>query len=229
MIRRGLLATLGLLVFANPLSAQTTPNPASPPAASAPSPDQSESMEGAEVGDRWTYELRDDITGDLKSTITHTVTEVSPTEISIRLGSLGTSNSGYLTYDRSWNLLSSGVWRYSPNDGTGIRAPLAVGKTWSIKSNDLNSSAGVSLKRSGTVKVTAQETVTTRAGKFDTFKIEIVIQTRNANDPTKKFESEQVVWYAPVVNHWVKRSYTGRFEGKVREKTTNELVEYGRR
>jgi hypothetical protein len=229
MIRCGLLATLGLLAFANPLSAQTAPGPASPPAASSPSADQPESMEDVQVGDHWTYEFRDEITGEVKSTIIHTVTEVSPTEVSIRLGSLGTNKTGYLTYDRSWNLLSSGVWRYTPNDGTGVHGPLAVGKSWAIKSNDLNSSAGVSVQRSGTAKVTAQETVTTRAGKFDTFKIEISLQTRNANDPTKKFGADEMIWYAPVVNHWVKRTHTGRFEGNVREKSTNELVEYGRR
>jgi hypothetical protein len=52
---------------------------------------------------------------------------------------------------------------------------------------------------------------------------------RNANDRTKKFDSEQVVWFAPAINHWVKRSATSRSEGKVREKNTIELVEYGRR
>ncbi len=107
-------------------------------------------MEDAQTGDHWTYELRDDITGELKSTITNTVTDVSDSEINVRVARLGNSNPGYQTFDRSWNVKNSGGWRYTPNDGTGIRAPLAVGKSWSFKSNDLNSTAGVSWKRSGT-------------------------------------------------------------------------------
>jgi hypothetical protein len=186
-------------------------------------------MEDAQTGDHWTYELRDDITGDLKSTITNTVTDVSGSEISTRIAALGNSNSGYQTFDRSWNLINNGTWRYSPNDGTGIRAPLAVGKSWPIKSTDHNSTAGISWKRSGTAKVVAQESVTTRAGTFDAFKIETSFQIQNANDPTKKIQAVQESWYAPAIDHWVKRSFVSRSEGRVRDKNTVELVEYGRR
>ena len=40
-------------------------------------PNSPEPMEDAQTGDHWTYELRDDITGEVKSTITNTVTDVS--------------------------------------------------------------------------------------------------------------------------------------------------------
>jgi hypothetical protein len=230
MLRCALLATLGLLATAGSLSAQTTPAQ-SPPAASSPAvetPSNVEPMEDPQTGDHWTYELRDDVTGDIKSTITNTVTDVSASEISIRVGQLGNSTTGYQTFDRSWNVISGGIWRYTPNDGTGIRAPLAVGKTWSFKSTDLYSTGGVSWKRSGTTKVVAQESVTTRAGTFDTFKIETSLQVQNANDPTKKVQLVQQVWYAPAIDHWVKRSVVSRSEGRVRDKSTIELVEYGR-
>jgi hypothetical protein len=231
MSRCAFLAVFGLIVTAGSLSAQTAPKE-SPPAASSPAveaPSSPEAMEDAQTGDHWTYELRDEITGDIKSTITNTVTDVSDSEISTRTALLGNPNSGYLTFDRSWDVTNTGIWRYTPNDGTGIRAPLAVGKTWSFKSTDLNSTAGVSWKRSGTSKVVAQENVTTRAGTFDTFKIETSIQIQNANDPTKKIQAVQQTWYAPVIDHWVKRSYVSRSEGRVRDKNTVELVEYGRR
>jgi hypothetical protein len=232
MLRSAFLATIGLIATAGSLPAQTPPSQ-SPSAASAPAvetPNSPEPMEDAQTGDHWTYELRDDITGDVKSTITNTVTDVSDSEISTRTAQLGNSNSGYQTFDRSWNVINnSGIWRYTPNDGTGIRAPLAVGKTWSFKATDLNSTAGVSWRRSGTAKVVAQESVTTRAGTFDTFKIETSLQFQNANDPTKKYQAVFQIWYAPVIDHWVKRSAVSRSEGRVREKSTIELVEYGRR
>jgi hypothetical protein len=231
MLRYALLATLGLIATTGLLSAQTPPSE-QPPTASAPADEPAnspEAMEDPQTGDHWTYELRDDITGDIKSTITNTVTDVSGSEISTRIAQLGNSNAGYQTFDRSWNLTNNGIWRFTPNDGTGIRAPLAVGKTWSFKATDLNSTAGISWKRSGTAKVVAQESVTTRAGTFDTFKIETSLQIQNANDPTKKVLAVQQVWYAPVIDHWVKRSIVSRSDGRVRDKSTIELVEYGRR
>jgi hypothetical protein len=231
MFRCAFLAIIGLLAAAGSLSAQTPPGE-SAPKASAPateSPNGIEPMEDVQTGDRWTYEVRDDITGDVKSTVTNTVTDVSGTDISIRTVVLGNPNFGFLTYDRSWNLTDNGIWRYSPNDGTGIRSPLAVGKAWSFKATDLNNTVGVSWKRSGTAKVVAQESVTTRAGTFDTFKIETSFEFQNAKDPTKKFRSVWQTWYAPAIDHWVKRSSVARSDGQVRSKDTSELVEYGRR
>jgi hypothetical protein len=227
MLRCTCLAFLGLALTTGSLPAQTppaAPSPATaPPAADAPEP-----MQEPQTGDHWTYEFRDEITGEIKSTITSTVTDISATEIGMRTRALGNANTGYQTYDRSWDLTNNGIWRFTPNDGTGIQAPLEAGKTWTFKGSDLNSTAGVSWKRSGTSKVVAQERVTTRAGTFDTFKIETSIQIQNANDPTKKMQAVQQTWYAPVIDHWVKRTTETRSEGRVHDKNTIELVEYGR-
>jgi hypothetical protein len=224
MFRCYFLAILGLVFSASVLTAQT-PNAAPAPAA-ADTPAQ-ETMEDPQVGDRWTYEIRDDITGDIKSTFTATITEVSATEISLRTNVIGNSNFGYVTYDHSWNRTINGNWRFSPNDGTGIRAPLEVGKTWSNKSND--TTTGVAIKRSVTSKVVAQESVTTRAGTFDTYKIETSFTFQSSKDPTKKAQEAWQTWYAPSVDHWVKQTSVVRSDGRVRTKTTSELIEYGRR
>jgi hypothetical protein len=226
MLRRCLLATIGLLVSASGLNAQT---PSSPPPAAAEQPATPEAIEEPQVGDHWTYEVRDEITGDLKSTITHTITDVSATEIGIRLEILGKPGYGYHTYDRSWDMINNGTWRSTPNDGLGVRAPLAVGKSWPLKSTAFNSSNGVSLKVSGTSKVTGKETITTRAGTFEVYKIESSLESRNANDTTKKYLDEQQTWYAPAINHWVKRVSISKSEGRVRNRSATELVEYGRR
>jgi hypothetical protein len=186
-------------------------------------------MEDTQLGDHWTYEFRDDISGDVKSVLTNTVTDLTDSQIGVRITRAGNANSGYQTFDRSWNLINSGVSRYAPNDGTGIRAPLAVGKTWSFKSNAINGTSGFSGRRSGTSKVTAQENITTPAGTFDTFRIETSIQIQNANDATDKAQVVLQTWYAPAIDHWVKRSFLLRSDSRVREKNTVELVEYGRR
>lgn len=230
MLRCASLAIIGLLAAVNSASAQTAPtdvHPVAPPPAAEAS-NSPEAMEDPQTGDHWTYEVHDDITGDIKSTVTNTVTDVSAADISVRIAVLGNDNSGYQTFDHSWNLTNNGLWRFSPNDGTGVRTPLATGKTWSIRGTDVSTKAGISWRRSGTAKVVAQESLTTRAGTFDTFKIETSLQFQNANDPTKKYQAVFQTWYAPVIDHWVKRSFVSRIEGHVREKSTTELVEYGR-
>lgn len=223
MLRRCLVVTIGLLASMSVLHAQTPPSP--PLAAEGP---PVEAMEEPQLGDHWTYELRDEITGDLKSTMTHTITDVTASEISIRIAVVGKNDSGFQTYNRSWDMLG-GLWRFTPNDGMGIRTPLEVGKSWPVKSTAFNGSNGTSLKISGTSKVTAKETITTRAGTFEAYRIETSIESRNANDATKKFLTEQQTWYAPAIDHWVKRSTVNRFEGRVRDRAQLELVEYGRR
>ncbi len=226
MLRRCLLATISLLASVGLAHAQTPPSP--PPAAAEQAPTR-DSMEAPQVGDHWTYELRDDITGDLKSITTHTISDVSATEISIRFEVLGKSGYSYQTYDRSWDIIDTGTWRYTPNDGSGVRMPLAVGKSWTFKSSDSNSTAGLSQKRTGTSKVTAKENVTTRAGTFEAYKIETSIEMRNANDATRKYQFEQQVWYVPEINHWVKRTFVRSSDGQVRDRGALEMVEYGRR
>jgi hypothetical protein len=225
MFRCSFLAAVGLLLSASALTAQT-PNPSPAPAATESAPPQ-EKMEDPQVGDHWTYEFRDNISGDVKSVLTDTVTDLTDSQIGISITRAGNTSSGYQTYDRSWNLIKSGVHRYSPSDGTGIQAQLATGKAWSTKSNDVN--GGFTAKRSITSKVIAQESVTTPAGTFDTFKIETSIQLQNSNNATDKAQAVIQTWYAPTIDHWVKRDTITRSDGRVRANHTVELVEYGRR
>lgn len=225
MLRSAFIATICLLVTTGATRAQTAPSSPPPTEASA----GPEAMEEAQVGDHWTYELIDDISGEMKATLTNIVTEVSGSEISLRVGKLGDAGAGFVTFDRSWNATNNGIWKWSPNDGTGIRMPLVVGKTWSFKSNDINSSVGFSGKRSGTSKVVAQESVTTSAGTFDTFKIETIYTLQNPRDPARKAQITIQTWYAPLINHWVKRTQVSRRDGRVGERSSLLLVEYGRR
>ena len=200
-----------------------------PPENNPPTAEDSNSMEPPLVGDHWTYEIRDEIAGTLKFTTVHVITQVSSTDIAIRTENLGNPGYGYLLYDRSWNLKDTSIWKYSPGDGTGIRTPLRVGNRWNFQSSDIYTGRGVSGKRSGSSKIVAEETVTTPAGSFETFKIETTATVRNANDPTKKSNLLLTTWYTPEVDHWVKRSSKITINGHLDQDTSAELVEYGRR
>ncbi|MGY3448937.1 TapB family protein [Bradyrhizobium sp. USDA 4353] len=198
-------------------------------AAPAAHQDAIETMEDAQTGDHWTYEIRDEIAGTLKSTMVQTITDVGASEIGVQVTWLGNSDTGFLTFDRNWNVKTSGAWRYQQGDGTGISPPLSVGRSWPIKSNDINPSNGINFRRTGTSKVVGQESVTTKAGTFESYKIETTLQGVNAKDPSRKMQLTQTMWYAPAVDHWIKRTSETRIDGHVQGKTTMELVEYGRR
>jgi hypothetical protein len=237
MLRYAVLVLIGLVSGA--ASAQQAPPPDAAPAPLSPAPSSPPasvqpsgavvSMEEPLPGDHWTYEVRDEIAGTITATRANVVTEVTATDIGLRYKIVGTPNEGINVYDRSWNLTDSRPWKYSPNDGTGIQTPLTVGKTWTFQSNSVNSTNGNVWKRSGTSKVVGQETVTTRAGTFETFKIETTFSARNVSDPTRKEEITQLTWYAPAIDHWVKRTFVSRADKHLMANNSLELVEYGRR
>ena len=189
-------------------------------------------MEEPLAGDHWVYETRDEITGNITVTREHAVTEVTPTQISVRFRKIGATNNnenGFAVYDRSWNMVEGRPWRYSPNDGSGIQSPLAVGKTWPVRTNNINSANGAVWRRSGISKVVGEESVTTKAGTFDTFKIETTFTGTNVNNPTMKNEVTSLTWYAPAIDHWVKRTFVSRANKHLQINNVLELVEYGRK
>jgi hypothetical protein len=187
-------------------------------------------MEEPLPGDHWTYETRDEITGKITATRESAITEVTPTAISVRFKKVGaTGEDGFAVYDRSWNMIEGRPWRYSPNDGSGIQSPLAVGKTWPVRTNNVNSANGSVWRRSGTSKVVGEESVTTKAGTFDTFKIETTFTGTNVNNPMLKNEVTALTWYAPAIDHWVKRTFVSRANHHLHINNVIELVEYGRR
>ena len=98
MLRCAVLVVTSLVC--NSAFAQQAPSPAPPQEAAAPAqPDKPVvQMEEPQPGDHWTYEIRDEITGTITATRENVVTEVSPTEISVRFKRLGSSEEGLNVY-----------------------------------------------------------------------------------------------------------------------------------
>jgi hypothetical protein len=221
-------ATVAVCVLTCLFAAAVAATPAATETSTEPG-QSSEKMEEPLVGDHWTYEVYDDITGTLKFTNTTIVTDVTPAEIALRIEWPGKSGIVYVVYDHSWNVKTNQAWKFSPNDGMGFKAPLQVGESWSFRGSDLDSTHGVSFKRSGSSKVVAAESVTTSAGTFDTFKVETSVTFRNAADPTKKSEAVRTAWFAPSINHWVKLTEKMMTNGHIGQGTSFLLVEFGTR
>jgi hypothetical protein len=199
----------------------------SPSAAAAAVPAPSANMQQVATGDHWTYEIKDEISGAIKQTRTVMVTDVSKNEVATRFDVAKTGQSGNILYDPSWNILRNAVFKFSPNDGTGIHLPLTLGAQWKITVDALNSNTGIVWRRVGNSRVAGQESVTTKAGTFQCFVIETNYVARNTKDPTRASQISARTWFSPDVNHWVKRNIVMRQDGHVFQNNMLELTEYG--
>ena len=180
------------------------------------------------VGDRWVYETKDEITGFPKATYSHVVTEVSPKEVVVNLSFRGQNGSSLMVYDHDWNRIEQSNAKFRPNDGQGIRLPLAVGKEWRAEYEARATQTGAVSKGSVLSKVVGREMITTSAGTFDTFKIETRVQNINTADPSQLFLYENVIWYAPQVNHWVRRKLVTKARNRTQSSTSDELTDFSR-
>jgi len=196
-------------------------------AASVPAPTAPD-MRQAAVGDHWSYDLTDEISGEIKRRTTVTITEISPNDVTTRTERVGMDTVGIIIYDNSWNVIRNGSRRFSPNDGSGIELPLEIDKAWNIRSDRIDPT-GVIWKKVGQSRVTGKEKIATKAGEFDAFVIETKFSVQNLNDRSRKSEATVQTWFSPNVNHWIKRSTVFRVNGHVLQDYVIELTGYGRK
>jgi hypothetical protein len=213
MMRVGLLSILAVALWPCFLAAQSPQAP----------------NEGVQVGDRWVYDTMDELTGFPKDTLTRIVTEVSDKEIVTELYVRGKPAKALVVFDRDWDLVDNSAAKFKPNDGQGVRLPLALGKTWRSEFDQKNNQSGASFHGSVSAKVTGQESLTTAAGTFDTFKIEFLVKEFQSSDPSKLWDIQTVKWYAPQINLWVRETRVLKFDKRIRESTSAELVDFSRK
>jgi hypothetical protein len=184
---------------------------------------------GVQVGDRWVFDRSDETTGFPKDTYTRVVTAVSEKEIITNFYVRGNSAHTIMIFDREWGLIDNSTVKYKPNNGQGIRLPIAVGKSWRAEYDEKNNNTGTNMHGSAISRVTAQESLTTSAGTFDTFKIETLIKAFPPSDPSKQWEYQIVRWYAPQINYWVREKYLAKFDKRTRASTSTELVDFSQK
>ena len=210
MIRSGVVLFMGLMaLWPRVLVAQPVERP----------------NEEVQVGDAWVYDNKDAITGLPISTYTSLVAEVSPKEIVTNLIFKGNNNRGLVVFDHDWNRIMINNEKFNPNDGHGVQWPLAVGKEWRQVYTTSNTQTGVNTKSSSLAKIVTQETVTTPAGTFETFKIERQIKEYNVADPSRYRDMQMLMWFAPQINHWIRRTFIIKQEKRTVGNTVDELVQ----
>jgi len=181
------------------------------------------------VGDRWSYEVKDSLTGDLRPAMTVVVADVNDKEITTRIAVRGRERPQTAIFDPDWGRIDDGAWRLS-SPGIGIKKPLLqVGKEWRSDASGIHLQSGVTFRANGVAKVVGQEQVTTPAGSFDTYRVDMTVRMINTKDQTRSQTYTFMVWYAPAVNRWVKRTTEWRSAGRVRDSFSEELTEYSRK
>jgi hypothetical protein len=180
------------------------------------------------VGDRWSYEVKDSLTGDLRPAMTVVVGEINDKEITTRVSLRGKDRPLTVIQDLDWGRIDDGSWKLRP-PGIGIKKPLQIGKEWRSDANGIHLQSGVTFRAEGIAKVVGQEQITTQAGTFDAFRIDMTVRMINTKDQTRSQNWTFVVWYAPTINRWVKKTSEWRSEGRVRDSFSEELTEYSRR
>jgi hypothetical protein len=212
-----------------PVFAQTAPPETAPPPDATVSPDTPKSDEPRQ-GDRWTYERKDEVTGEIAGLLTDTVMEVTGKEIVMRSTfSNKPQSTQTIVYDHNWNTTDNGVWRFTPNEGFGIVTPLKPGKAWRFNSSARNVTTDAIARVAVQVKVVDQESVTTKAGTYDTFKIVYAKSKKNTLNPTRQFNVLFDMFYAPAVNHWARTRSRSLVNGHLQEDSSLELVDYKRK
>ena len=181
-----------------------------PAAADEPAEDTGEHVHVLK-GDKWVYEDFDDITGEKKYELTYVVTEDSGQEIVVNATN-GKGND-FMIFDNDWDMVKDNVWRQKPHDATGVKLPLSVGKEWRTTHIVQHLKSGTARSASSDTKVVAKESVTTKAGTFDTFKVVTVEERPAMQDPTSHDRFTVTTWYAPAVKRWVKRTFEQKTDG----------------
>jgi hypothetical protein len=129
-------------------------------------------------GDQWVYELRDELTDELKFTMSYAMSDLADNEIDIRVKTkaVATNAEGaYLeVFDRRWRKTEGTKFSFKKyQESWGVPDDLAVGKDWSYEYEMHVVGSVVNFKWAGHGEVVAWEKVTLPSGQsFDAFKIE---------------------------------------------------------
>jgi hypothetical protein len=182
----------------------------------------------AKAGSFWNYAITDEIK-QTKWIGESTLTELKGDERVVRFNTRGISNNTIDVYDQNWNAMEARGWKYEPNLGTGVPSPLNVGshsRTDVSASQQQQSGWSDPSPAIGEATITAVETITTKAGKFETYRVESSSKFSSPTAPLTEIEIKNIYWFSPKIDHWVKLQLEQRSGGRLVSKTSQELIEY---
>jgi hypothetical protein len=188
-------------------------------AADAASTDLPQDAPHYRVGDNWTYQRSDPLSGTTR-TYTQTVMSVHPDgSASLAIGPGG----GRLELTSEANVVREGADQNAC--GIVLHFPLRAGERYEADCR-ATSGSGTTVQRRAQCEVEGVETIQTKAGAFSTIKIKM----SGAWTPQSGYGGgpmEETLWYAPAVKRVVRDEFQGRLAGKgVPSTSATELVRY---
>jgi hypothetical protein len=182
----------------------------------------------AKVGSFWNYESTDEVK-QAKSIIESALTEVNGDERVMRTNVRGVNPTASV-YDKNWNAVELGAYKYQPNNGQGVPEPLQIGSKSKINATfSVQSATGWSDPRPLSIEaeIVSTEIMSTKAGKFETYRIEITSTLHGwPTQPLSVNELKMVGWFSPKIDHFVRVQLESRTDGRLVSKVSSELIEY---
>lgn len=185
------------------------------------------------VGDRWRFVRRIQGQGDALA-FSHEVKRIDGDEaLILGEGPQGRFWSTYqlsrahwvrqYTFDATASDQKGAVTYDGSQDEPLLSFPLAVGKQWPHRRSWKNAQGSTGADE-GIAKVVALEKVTTPAGEFDAFRIEVRGKFTNYQSRVRdRFAATQ--WYAPSAKRIVRAEYKSWFQGRLATHYVDELTD----
>jgi hypothetical protein len=180
-----------------------------------------------QAGDRWSYSYRDDLTGEDKGVANFVVLQADGREIVVRHNVRGKDGPRTMYFTPQWARIDDNLWKFGPHDGLNIPNNPRVGRQWRIDHVAENLRTGMRLNVTGTARISGMDQITTAAGTFEAYRIDVADRRTNA-DSYAVAEGRTTIWYAPQVDRWVRRKFEIYVDGRLREATSDELIEVAR-
>ncbi len=180
------------------------------------------------VGDRWEWQHTNTLVNEKDLTIIEDVIEINASEIKVRERVKGRANFGVGTFTSEWNPKDVGDAKYEPCLRL-FKFPLAVGEKWTDSSDKRLLSNGKHGKFSIKGEVVSKEQITTPVGKFDTYKVKVILNAVGTDEDANTGHTEDTYWYSPDVKNYVKSEHIFMRDGLVRNKDIRELQEFSLR
>jgi hypothetical protein len=180
-----------------------------------------------QAGDRWSYSYRDDLTGEQKGVANFVVLQADGREIVVRHSVRGKDGPRTMYFTPQWARVDDNLWKFGPHDGLNMPNNPRVGRQWRIDHVAENLRTGMRLNVTGTARISGVDQIATAAGTFDAFRIEVADRRTNAESYAVA-EGRTTIWYAPEVDRWVRRKFEIYVDGRLREATSDELIEVAR-
>ncbi|HMN64826.1 MAG: hypothetical protein KF786_07465 [Burkholderiaceae bacterium] len=178
-----------------------------PPAGAIPAP-------RVQVGQRWRYDEINRYNGERRAVVTAEVVQVSP-QLRVSLTDADGRRRDDEIYDRPWRVVQEPSYDYTQIFDRPVPLlpePLAVGGG-GFTQVGYRSVLGRDYPLVWNERMVARgwEDLRVPAGQFLALRVERIIQFVHIDFRREESVREETIWYAPAVNRWVQREWTGRY------------------